>query len=409
MTKAEAQKILKKHGQEHLLRFFDALSEKEQAHLLSEIERLDFSFEKTLAAPEDLSGKGKELRPIFGYDLDKIERDKATLKKVGLELLKKGKVAAVVLAGGQGTRLGADRPKGTFDIGITHSLYIFEQQIRNLLDVVDECKTPVPLYVMTSEKNHEQTIRFFERHDYFSYPKEAVKFFMQEMVPAVDFNGRIFLERKDAPTLSPNGNGGWYSSLQKSGLLDEIKARGIEWLNVYAVDNVLQRIADPVFLGAVAKGGYDCGAKVVKKVNPEERVGVLCLADGKPSIIEYYELPKILAMEREKNGELKYRYGVILNYVFQIKKLDEVAGKKMPVHIVKKKIPYIDDTGRTTAPETENGWKFETLILDLISEMGKVLPFEVDREKEFAPIKNKTGVDSVDSARALLEKNGVEL
>jgi UDP-N-acetylglucosamine/UDP-N-acetylgalactosamine diphosphorylase len=211
------------------------------------------------------------------------------------------------------------------------------------------------------------------------------------------------------PALSPNGNGGWFSSMQRAGLTEDLHARGIEWLNIYAVDNVLQRIADPIFVGATILSGVNCGAKVVCKNDPHERVGVLCMDGDMPDIIEYYELTEEMANERDEKGDLAYIYGVILNYLFRLSKLEEIVGNKIPVHIVEKKIECVDKDGITRKPEKENGRKFETLAVDLIKPMGTVLPFEVVREREFAPIKNKTGVDSVESARELLKQNGVKL
>ena len=210
------------------------------------------------------------------------------------------------------------------------------------------------------------------------------------MAPAVDFNGKIYLESKDMPALSPNGNGGWFSSLRRAGLCSELHKRGIEWINIYAVDNVLQRIADPVFVGATILSGVNCGAKVVLKASPEERVGVLCLEDSSPAIIEYYELTKEMAEQRAENGSLSYRYGVILNYLFRLSKLEETADRHIPVHIVRKKIEYVDEKGNVCKPETENGKKFETLAVDLIKPMESVLPFVVEREKEFAAEKKRS-------------------
>ncbi len=183
----------------------------------------------------------------------------------------------------------------------------------------------------------------------------------------------------------------------------------MQWFNVFAVDNVLQNIADPVFLGATIASGCKTGAKVVKKTCPEERVGVLCLEDGVPRVVEYYELPPEMAFARDADGELSYRFGVILNYLFEKNKLEEIADKGIPVHVVEKKIPYCDESGERIVPKQPNGYKFETLILDLIALMGSCLPCEVVREREFAPVKNAQGVDSVETARALLIKNGVKL
>lgn len=399
---------VQKIGQEQLVRYWDILDERERRSLAAQIERTDWSVLENLAHPENLSGKGK-IEPIFGLRTEEIERRRSEFFSLGSRAIAEGKVGAVLLAGGQGTRLGSDAPKGAFDIGVTRPLYIFEQQICNLLEVTSACGAFVPLYVMTSEKNNEETQRFWKDNGYFGYPKEFVRFFVQDMAPAVDFSGKAYLEGKASVALSPNGNGGWYSSLSRCGLLAEIKARGIEWLNAFAVDNVLQRIADPLFVGACIAQGVNCGAKVVCKSEPHEKVGVLCLEDGKPNIIEYYELTEEMANARDEKGDLQFIYGVILNYLFRLDKLEQIANEKIPVHVVKKKIPYLNGAGELVKPEAENGYKFETLILDMIRLMDTCLPFEVVREREFAPIKNRTGVDSVESARKLLEKNGVKL
>ena len=409
MTYEQAKALLEEKGQAHLLKYYDELSCESKEKLLNAIAQLNWSFEEDLKHPADLTGKDRDIRPIKGLHQEEIQARKAEFEKIGVEAIKQSKVAAVLLAGGMGTRLGVDGPKGAYDIGITKSLYIFEQQMNNLKEVVEKCGTIVPLYIMTSDKNHEQTVSFWKAHDYFGYPEADVKFFKQEMAPAVDYDGKIILETKDMPALSPNGNGGWFVSLQKAGLDKDLHARGVEWLNIYAVDNVLQRIADPVFVGATIESGVNCGAKTICKNNPYEKVGVLCMDGDQPDIIEYYELTDEMANEKNEKGELVYCDGVIMNYLFRLSKLEEIADKKIPVHIVEKKIECLCEDGVTRKPEKENGKKFESLAVDLVKLMGSVLPFEVIREKEFAPIKNKTGVDSVESARELLKLNGVTL
>ena len=326
-----------------------------------------------------------------------------------LDAVKNGKVGAILLAGGQGTRLGFDKAKGMFNIGKTKELYIFEQLVSNLMKVTNQTGTWVPLYVMTSEINDGMTREFFEEHDYFGYNKDYVKFFVQEMVPAVDFDGNLLMKSEDSLAMSPNGNGGWFKSLINAGLDKDLKDKGVEWLNVFAVDNVLQQIADPVFVGATIESGCVSGSKVVRKCDPYERVGAMCLENGKPSIVEYYELTPEMAEAKNENGSLQYGFGVILNYLFRVDKLMAIAEKSLPLHVVEKKVPYIDENGTEHKPETPNAYKFETLILDMVYMMDNSLPFEVDREKEFAPVKNATGTDSVETARALLEKNGIEI
>ena len=374
--------------------------------LKEQINHMDWSY---LDLIHDREQKRGSFAPLGAMELPEIEGKKAQFKGIGLDAIKECKVGAILLAGGQGTRLGFDKAKGMYNIGVTKELYIFEQLVENLKKVTSEAGAYVPLYIMTSDKNDEQTRAFFEEHDFFGYDKNFVKFFVQEMVPAVDFEGNVLIEAEDSLAMSPNGNGGWFSSLLKAGLGEDLKEKGVEWLNVFAVDNVLQQIADPVFVGATIESGCVSGAKVVRKVDPYERVGALCLEDGKPSIIEYYELTPEMAEATNEAGSLLYGFGVILNYLFSVEKLLEIAEKQMPLHIVEKKVPYLDENGNFIKPEIPNAYKFETLILDMVYLMDNCLSFEVEREKEFAPVKNATGVDSVESARELLQKNGITI
>ena len=197
--------------------------------------------------------------------------------------------------------------------------------------------------------------------------------------------------------------------MKRTGMLEKVHTYGVEWLNVFAVDNVLQKIADPCFVGATIQKGCVVGAKVVRKSAPDEKVGVMCLEDGRPSIVEYYELTEELMNAKDENGDPAYYFGVILNYLFSVAELERILEKRLPLHIVERKIPYLNEDGELVKPQEPNGYKYENLVLDMIHQMSSCLPFEVVREKEFAPIKNMTGVDSVESARALLQKNGVEL
>lgn len=392
--------------QTYLLHYMDKLSGEQRSRMEQTLEEIDWSLLDKLQHKENKRGV---FAPLGAMNLQEIAEQKDEFEKIGLEAIRAGKVGAVLLAGGQGTRLGFEHPKGTFNIGLTHELFIFEQQMKNLMEVIDKAGIFVPLYIMTSEKNNEETIQFWEKHSYFGYDKSYVRFFVQEMVPAVDYEGRIYMEESDKIAMSPNGNGGWFSSMEKCGLMEDLHKRNIEWLNVFAVDNVLQRIADPVFIGATLKAGCQSGAKVVRKADPYEKVGALCLEDGKPSIVEYYELTKEMAEATNEKGDLEYGFGVILNYLFRLDKLEEIVDNKMPLHVVEKKIPYIDLEGNHIKPEQPNGYKFETLVLDMVHLMENCLSFEVDRTKEFAPIKNKMGVDSIDTARELLKLNGIEL
>lgn len=408
MTYNEAYDKLSKAGQEHLLNFYDDISTEEQASLLSQIEALDLSMLDLIKDGKKGVSKGK-LEPLGAVTLEQIEENKEHFSKTGLKAISECKVGAVLLAGGQGTRLGLDKPKGMLNVGINKELYLFEQLVNNIMDVVKLAKKPVPLFIMTSEKNNDDTVSFFEENNYFGYDRDYVFFFVQKMAAAATYDGKIYLESKHHIATSPNGNGGWFESMIDAKLIDKIKELGVEWLNVFGVDNVLQRIADPAFVGATIENNCVCGAKVVAKADPNERVGVLCLEDGKPSIVEYYEMTDEIINSKDADGKLLYNYGVILNYLFKVETLLEIADNNMPTHIVEKKIPYIDEKGNEIKPDSPNGYKFETLVLDMIHMMDNCLSYEVVREKEFAPIKNKTGVDSLESARELMVKNGIEL
>lgn len=406
-TKADAEKILNEKSQLHVLKDFDNLSEEKKTEFLKQIENINWA-DISMIGKETAIPRGKFTVPA-AVSIEEIEASKDKFLKAGIESIKKGEVAAVLLAGGMGTRLGFDLPKGCFNVGTSHELYIFECLINNLMDVVKQCDTYIPLYIMTSEKNDGATQDFFEKHNYFGYNKDYVKFFIQDMACAVDYKGKLLLEEKGRLATSPNGNGGWFTSMVKAGLDKDLHKRNVKWINIFAVDNVCQRIADPVFVGATILGNYECGSKVVRKVEPNEKMGLLCLEDGMPSIVEYYEMSKEMSEARAEDGSLLYKYGVILNYLFSLDKLEEIVNNKLTVHVVEKKIPYINEKGEAISPTEPNGYKFELLVLDMIHMMKNNLAFEVVREREFAPIKNLHGVDSVDSARELLVKNGVKL
>ena len=402
---AEAYAKLASFGQQHLLKYYDELDEAQRAALLNQIEQIDFSVVSTNKQPE----KRGRITPIGVTELAEIRTRGDEFFDAGMAELRAGHVGAVLLAGGMGTRLGSDAPKGAFNIGIKRELYIFECLINNLLNVTERVGSFVHLFIMTSDKNDAATRAFFAEHNYFGYAAEFVHFFTQETAPAADYDGKVYLEEKYRLATSPNGNGGWYSSMAKHGMLDIVRRNGIEWLNVFAVDNVLQRIADPLFIGATKLAHCEVGSKVIKKAAPDERVGVMCLEDGHPSIVEYYELTDEMRNAKNEKGEPAYNFGVILNYLFRVDALMHTLGSDFPLHIAHKKISHLNEAGELVKPEEPNGYKFETLVLDMVHMQDSCLAFEVDRSKEFAPVKNAVGVDSVETARALLEQNGVVL
>ena len=407
MNLETAKAYLQKHNQSQLLQYYDELSSEEQLRLLKQIEYTNFNIVKNIEISQSGSGNGKITPPANAVTVEEAARRRIQFETVGLNMLAEGKVGAVLLAGGQGSRLGYDGPKGTFNIGVTRELSIFEQLMRNVSDVTSQTGRAFPLFIMTSTVNDVATRSFFKEHSYFGYPRDEIHFFIQDVAPACDYDGKVFLDDKGRISLMPNGNGGWYSSLVNNGLGRILERDNIEWLNVFGVDNVLQRICDPAFIGATILKRCRCGAKVVKKTSPDEKVGVLCTQDGKPSIVEYFEMPEDLK-NKTKKGELVYRYGVILNYLFNVHDLNLTLSGKLPYHLADKAIAHMENGVRVT-PSKPCGYKFETLVVDMVRLMGSCLAYEVEREREFAPVKNATGTDSVDTARELLRKNGVVL
>ncbi len=408
MERKELVELLQEHNQEHLLWYYDRLTNEKQANLAAQLEKLDWRLLK-LSERGNVSQERGEIKPLAGLNREQIEANREAFEKAGLQAIKQSKAGAVLLAGGQGTRLGCSGPKGNYNIGVTREVYIYELLFDSILQVVYKTATWIPLYIMTSDKTHEETTKFLKEHQYFGYNEAYIRFFVQDMNPSIDYEGKLLMEAPDRLSLSPSGNGGWFSSMVKAGLLKDLEARGIEWLNIFAVDNVLQKIADPLFLGATISSGKASGAKVVRKAEPGEHIGVLCAEDGKPSIVEYYEMTEAMLQERTPTGELSYSLGVTLNYLFRLDKLKEILSKDLPIHVAEKKIPYLNQEGEYIQPDEPNGYKFEELALDMIPLFEECLPFEVIREEEFAPVKNASGVDSPETARELLKKNHIEL
>lgn len=400
---------LEKYNQSHLLKFENTLSNQEKQELYSQIETLDFSYLEELNSVETKK-KNSEITPINALTIEEIESRKEEFKKIGIKSLQNYEVGALILAGGMGTRLGSDNPKGMYNIGKTKDIFIFQRLIENLMDIVRLTGTYVPLFIMTSEKNDSITRNFLEEKNYFGYNKDFVRFFVQDMAPCVDLNGKILLESKNRIATSPNGNGGWYTSLLNNKEAKQmLEDYNIKWLNIFNVDNVLQKMADPVFVGATILSGYEMGSKVIRKADPYEKVGVMCNKNGHPSVVEYIDLPEHMALLTNEKGERVYDFGAFMNYLFSVEMLNRIKDDKLPIHIVTKKVEHIDENGNLIKPETPNAHKFEMLCVDMVEHSRSCLVFECIREKEFAPIKNKTGVDSVESAQALLELNGYKL
>lgn len=320
-------------------------------------------------------------------------------KQIGVDIIKNNKYAVITMAGGQGTRLGHKGPKGTFCINtVNGEKYLFQIIVESLEKANKKYDVIIPWYIMTSEENNDQTIQFLEENNYFGYPKEKVKFFKQGKVPMIKTNGNLIIDKNKLIKEASDGNGSIYKSLKNAKLLDEMKANGIEWVFVGGVDNILLKIVDPILTGLTISEKNLISSKSVVKKNAKERVGVFCKLNGVPKVIEYTELPEQMAEETDKSGDLMYGEVNILSHLFNIKALEKLAEQRLPYHTAFKKSNYLNEDGEFIEVSDPNAYKFESYIFDGFSFFDDMSILRVNRENEFAPIKNKEGSDSPETA-----------
>lgn len=399
-----AKQVLQKYGQEHLLNSFNSLSKEKQSELLDAILTTNFKqmqelYETTKIKANFENVKLEPIAHITKADLSQEELEKYT--SLGENAIKNGKLAVVTMAGGQGTRLGHNGPKGTYDLGLDSHKSIFEILCDTMKEACEKYSVTIPWYLMTSDANHEDTIQFFKNHNYFGYPKEAVSFFIQGKLPMIDTEGKILLDEDGTIKQAADGHGGIFEAMRKNGVLYDMKEKGIEWVYIGGVDNVLAKMVDPVLTGLAISEGTLMAGKSVVKANPHERVGVFCKKDNKPNVIEYTEISDELAEATDVKGELLYGESHILCNQFHLSALEQISQNKLPYHVAFKKASYLNDKGEVVQPTEPNAYKFEAFLFDAFSTVDAMSILRVKREDEFAPVKNAEGVDSPETARAL--------
>ncbi|MBN2414264.1 UDPGP type 1 family protein [bacterium] len=396
------------HGQEHLFRFWDSLSGKEKDALMRQIGTIDFE----LVAAHRRLLSGAEEADTAVHTLDPapcipIPRDEAGRKRerrareIGEEAIRAGKVAAFLVAGGQGTRLGFDGPKGCFPVGPVSGKTLFQMHAEKILAASRRYGVTIPWAIMTSETNDAATREFFQEHGWFGLDPGSVIFFSQRMIPALDGEGRLILDGRDHIFMNPNGHGGSLLALYESGTIGRFEARGVEILSYFQVDNVLIRIVDPVFIGYHIQAGAGMSSKMVQKSHPGEKVGVFGIRDGKLNVIEYSDLSPEDAEARLPDGSLKYGSGSIAIHLIDTKfvRAEAEDGFRLPYHTAFKKVPYLTDSGDLVDPDTPNAFKFETFVFDALADTSSPVIMEIVREHEFSPVKNAAGEDSPATAR----------
>jgi len=412
MIPEKIENLLKKYGQEHLLRYFGEIDEEGRAGLLSQIAGIDFEKVSglflTASGATQQESKEHKYEPVPFTDKKNLSKEAIeAYEKTGGEIISRGGFAALTMAGGQGTRLGHNGPKGTYDIGLPGHPSLFEIQCGRLLEASKKYGKTIPWYIMTSRENDADTKAFFKAHGFFGYPEEDIKFFVQNMLPMVAFDGKIVLDRKDHIKEGADGHGGVFAALKSSGCYDDMLKRGVKWVFIGGIDNVLLKLCDPLLIGFAEKSGAKIAAKSLVKRDAHEGVGVFCKRDGKPYVIEYTEISDEMADARRGDGSFLYGDAHVLCNLFSIESIGGVveAGGGLPYHVARKKTQYVDANGNVATPEKPNAYKFEAFIFDAFEYFSDIAILRVDRESEFAPVKNKEGEDSPESARRMYEEN----
>lgn len=422
MANFEALKqSLANNGQEHLLKYWDELTEDERSLLVEDIGELNLEEVKEFfeRATSSLAESGEKLddkmEPVCEDKFLSISRSNsdelAKYYEEGLRQIADSKVGVLLMAGGQGTRLGFAHPKGMYNVGLPSNKSLFHVQAQRILklqrlaaEFTGKCGR-ITWYIMTSEHTMVPTKKYFEQNNYFGLDEENILMFEQGSLPCYDFDGKILLDEKHRISKAPDGNGGLYRALRDRGILDDLERRGVLYLHAHSVDNILIKVADPVFIGYCVEQKADCAAKVVEKSHPNEAVGVVCQVDGKYQVVEYSEITQRTAELRKPDGRLTFNAGNICNHFFTssfLRKIGSTYEKELKLHVAKKKIPFIDESGTRCTPEKPNGIKIEKFVFDVFQFAEHFVTVEVPREEEFSALKNadSAGKDCASTARA---------
>ena len=404
----QAKAILKKYNQEQLLEEYEKLDDVKKNELLDQILNIDFDLIKSLyeGTNDKAKKEDEKIEPLDYIDKNKLYDNYKYYENIGKESIKNGELAVVTMAGGQGTRLGHNGPKGTYDIGLPSHKSLFELLADSLKESGKKYGVTVPWFIMTSKENNKQTVDFFEKNKYFGYQKDKNLFFFEQgELPMVDTEGKILIGEDGLVKMAADGHGGIYESLVRSKMTDKMRELGVKWVFIGGVDNCLVKMVDPVLMGVAIDKGVTVACKSIVKSNPHEKVGVFCRRNGKPGVIEYSEITDKMAEATDNNGELLYGESHILCNLFRIDAIERMGKTPLPYHIAYKKAKYIDKNGNLVVPTSPNAYKFEAFLFDAFGEVDDMAILRVKREEEFAPVKNSddVGVDCPSTARSLYE------
>ncbi len=407
------------HDQQHLLAFYDELAPEQQERLGDQLEQIDFGrldglIDRHVRQPAEPT-VASDLEPASFYSRDPGDTyDADHYRRIGQDLIRAGKVAAFCVAGGQATRLGWGGPKGTFPATVVTGKPLFRVLAEQVVATRERYGVVIPLYVMTSPLNDAATRAFMQDNNCFGLLRRNLFMFPQGLVPSFSAKtGRLLLADKGTVATNPDGHGGSLRALAASGALDDMRARGVEHISYFGVDNPLIKAIDPLFLGLHAEApdsSAEISSKMVEKTQPDEKVGVFCRADGKTTVVEYINLPQDLAGKRRDDGRLCFNAGNIANHILSVQfvvELNSGGSFALPFHPALKTVPYVDpDTGRTVEPSEPNAIKLESFVFDALPLARSPIVFETSRQEEFAPIKNATGEDSPATSHQLQSDRG---
>lgn len=409
MTSDAVQRALREIDQSHVLRFWDRLDAAARERLLAQLAGLDLGMIADLAETQvrckAALAMPSRIEPVDAYPRvpDAARRELyARADQRGRDLLRAGKVAAFLVAGGQGTRLGYDGPKGEYPVTPVRNKPLFQVFAEQLLAHARNAGRAIPWYIMTSDANDAATRAFFSRHGHFGLDPADIMFFQQGMMPAFDFAGKMLLASTDSLALSPDGHGGSLRALHRSGALDDLRRRGVEHLSYFQVDNPLVHCIDPLFLGLHDLSGSEMSSKTIPKANALEKVGNFVLGDGTLQVIEYSDLPESLALQTNADGSLRFNAGSIAIHALRVEfvqRLTSGASLRLPWHRAEKKVPCVDEAGQPCRPETPNAVKLEQFVFDAIPLAANAIVYTTERAEEFSPVKNAEGVDSPQTSR----------
>lgn len=404
----EVKKILKKYNQQHLLIFFDELTEDEKNILLNQLSSVNFELITRLYNNSKINNPVdyNEISPLPYIEKNKLSNDKIKYySEIGENILKNNNFAVVTMAGGQGSRLGYKGPKGTYELKFaTFKKSLFEIICDDLKRTNSKYNITLPWYIMTSGENDYATQQYFKEHNYFDYPEDSIRFFIQDQLPLIDINGKLILQEPYLAKVASCGNGNVFKCLKKYNIIEDMKSKGIKWISFGGIDNILLKNADPLFLGLTVESNYGIGSKSLFKEQPLEPTAVYCKKCNHPAILDYSDITLELSESHNKDGSFLYRETNLLSHIMSIDAVDKSCSFDLPFHRAFKKNAFVNEEGMKQVPDSPNTFKFENFIFDAFSYFDDMLLLRVNSNEEFAPIKSFTGIYNPDTAMDKYEK-----